>query len=127
MPPVDFSANFAQRLAISERRRRLRTGIIFGLAAIILWGSALGGVGVLGALLWTNQSMWLGGLVHNIAYWWAAMGQFGQAFVNSGEALWAAPQTRAVFVCYLAMAVGILVSWFVYLRRSLRVVPLIEA
>jgi hypothetical protein len=55
------------------------------------------------------------------------MGQFGQALVNSGEALWAAPQTRAVLVCYLVMALGILVSWFVFLRRSLRVMPLIEA
>jgi hypothetical protein len=127
MPPIDFSAKFEQRLAISERRRRLRTGIIFGLAAVMLWGSALGGVVMLGVLLWANQSLWLGGLVHTIAYWWAAMGQFGQALVNSGEALWAAPQTRAVLVCYLVAAAGILVSWFVFLRRSLRVVPLIEA
>jgi anti-sigma factor RsiW len=127
LPPVDFGAKFEQRLAIWERRRRLRTGILFGLAAVALWGSALGGTVILGALMWTNQGAWSGTLVHNFAYWWSAMGQFGQALVDTGEALWAAPQARAIFVCYVMAAMGILTAWFVFLRRSMRTMPFVEA
>src|SRR5687767_3500712 len=38
LPSPDFGAKFAQRLEIHERQQRLRTGFIFGLAAIVLWG-----------------------------------------------------------------------------------------
>jgi hypothetical protein len=127
LPSPDFGAKFAQRLEIQERQRRLRTGFIFGIAAVVLWGSALTGTVMLGALVWSNQGAWLGGLIHNMAYWWAAMGQFGQALFNTGEALWAAPQTRAVLLCYLVAAFAILVGWFAFLRRSLREMPLVEA
>ncbi|MCC6453787.1 MAG: hypothetical protein IT328_02470 [Caldilineaceae bacterium] len=127
LPPVDFGAKFEQRLAIWERRRRLRTGIIFGLAAVILWGGALGGTIMLGALMWTNQGAWFGGLVHNFAYWWSALAQFGQALVNTGESLWATPQARAIFICYVMAAMGILTAWFVFLRRSMRTPPFVEA
>jgi hypothetical protein len=127
LPPVDFAAKFDERLAIWERRRRLRTGIVFGLVAVALWGSALGGTVLLGALLWTNQSVWLGGLIHNVAYWWSALVQFGRAFGNAGEALWAAPQMRAVVLCYFLIAMGILATWFTFLRNSLQENPVTEA
>ena len=126
LPPVDFAAKFDERLAIRERRHRLRTGVIFGLVAVALWGSAIGGTVLLGALLWTNQSVWLGGLIHNIAYWWSALVQFGRAFGNAGEALWAAPQTRAVVLCYFLVAMGILATWFTFLRSSLHENPVTE-
>lgn len=127
LPPVDFGAKFEQRLALVERQRRLRTGMIFGLAAVVLWVSALGGTLAIGALMWSNQNLWVGGLIHNFAYWWAALGQFVQVLVDTGVALWSAPQTRALLLCYLAGAAGILVGWVFFLRRSLRVIPLVEA
>ena len=127
LPSPDFCAKFAQRLEIHERQRRLRTGVIFGLAAVALWGSALTGVVMLGILLWGSQGALLGGLIHNMAYWWAAMGQFGQGMLNAGEALWSAPQTRAVLLCYFVASIAILVGWFAFLRRSLREMPMIEA
>lgn len=127
LPPMDFAAKFEARLAIRERQRRLRTGAMFALVAIALWGSALGGTVLLGALVWTNQSLWLSGFVHNIAYWWSALGQFAQAFGNAGEALWAAPQTRAVLLCYIVVAVGILATWFVFLQQSVRVTSAAKA
>jgi hypothetical protein len=127
LPPVDFAAKFDERLAIWERRRRLRTGILFGLVAVALWGSAIGGSVLLGAMIWTNQSVWLGGLIHNMAYWWSALVQFGRAFGNAGEALWAAPQMRAVVLCYFLVAMGILATWFTFLRHSLQELPVTEA
>jgi anti-sigma factor RsiW len=66
VPSVDFAAKFEQRLAFAERQRRLRTGFIFGMAAVVLWISALGGTVTLGALMWSNQNLWVGGLVHNL-------------------------------------------------------------
>jgi anti-sigma factor RsiW len=123
LPPVDFGEKFALRLEIHERQRRLRTGMIFGLAAVALWGSALVGFAILGALVWSNQGEWLGGLIHNWAYWWSVAQQFGRALVNTGEALWSAPQTRAVIACYVVVAVAILVGWLGLLRRSMRELP----
>jgi anti-sigma factor RsiW len=127
LPPTDFAEKFALRLQIQERQRRLRTGFIFGLAAVALWGSALVGVVMLGALAWSNQGAWLAELVQNTAYWWAAMGQFARALVNTAQALWEAPQTRTILACYIVAAVAILASWFAFLRRSTHELPLGEA
>jgi anti-sigma factor RsiW len=127
LPPADFGEKFALRLEIQERRRRLRTGAIFGIAAVALWGSVLVGVGLLGAFMWANQADWLAGIVHNLAYWWVAMRQFGQALLNTVEALWSAPQTRALVVCYIVLSVAILAGWFAFLRRTTRELPLGDA
>jgi hypothetical protein len=127
LPSLDFGEKFAQRLEIRERQRRLRTGFIFGMAALALWGSALVGTVMLVALVWSNQSDWLGALSYNLTYWWAALGHFGQALLNTGEALWAAPQTRAAAACYLVGVVSILAGWLMFLRRSLREEPMPDA
>jgi hypothetical protein len=118
LPPMDFGEKFALRLEIQERQRRLWTGIIFGLAAVALWGSALIGVASLGALAWSNQGMWLGEIIHNTALWWAAFGQFGETLLNTAQALLSAPQTRMLIVCYVVTSVVILAGWFLFLRRS---------
>lgn len=127
MPSLDFCDKFAQRLEFRERQRRLRTGVIFGLAAVMLWGSALVGAVMLGALMWSNEGAWLGGVIANLSYWRAAVGQFGQALLNTGEALLSAPEARLVVACYIALAVAILAGWFIFLRRSLREMPLTES
>jgi hypothetical protein len=127
LPPLDFGEKLALRLELQERRRRLRTGIIFGLAAVLLWGSILAGVGMLGALVWSNQAVWLSGIVHNFAYWWAGTRQFGQALLDTVEALWSAPETRALLVCYVGASLAILVAWFWFLRRSTHELPINEA
>jgi hypothetical protein len=118
LPPLDFGEKFALRLELQERQRRLRMGVIFGLAAVALWGSALVGVASLGALAWSNQSLWLGDLIYNWAAWWAAFGKFGETLVNTAQALLSAPQTRMLIVCYVVTSMAILASWFLFLRRS---------
>lgn len=127
LPPDDFMEKFALRLEIQERQRRLRTGFIFGAAAVALWGSALVGVFMLGALLWSNQGVWFGEFFQNITYLWAAMGQFARALVSTAEALWAAPQARTVLACYLVTSVAIIGGWLFLLRRSTRELPLGDA
>lgn len=120
-PPADFGESFNARLARREQRRRLRTGVVFGLAAVGLWGSAVFGILVLGAFLWTNQVALMGDAVHQLALWWSACMHFGETLFETGGELIAAPQARYVAGGYLLMAVAILGAWIMYLRRSLRV------
>ena len=127
LPPLDFGDKFSQRLQIQERQRRLKAGIIFGVAAVALWGSALAGMVALGVLLWSNQGALLADIVHNIAYMWTAAGQYWSVLLNTLETLWAVPQTRALFACYVVASIAILVGWFTLLRRSTRELPLSEA
>lgn len=127
LPPEDFYEKFTLRLELEERRRRLRTGIIFGIAAAALWGSALIGIGALGALIWSNQADWMASLIHNVAYWWVAVRQFGQVVWNTVTALGATPQARAAIVCYIGVSMAISVGWFAWLRTSTREVPLSDA
>lgn len=127
VPAPDFGETFARKLLIRERQRRLRTGVLFGLVAVALWLSALTGILTLGALVWTNQGNWVGTVAQDIGLWWQAVGQLGRALLNTGEALWSAPQTRGLVVCYLAVVVAILSGWFMFLRHSTRELPLVEA
>ena len=124
LPPIDFVDNFAARLQIQERQRRLRTGVIFGVAAVALWGSVLTGLVLLGAMLWSNQGTWLAEMIHNTAYWWTGLGQLGEVWLRTVEALLAAPQARVMVACYVVAAVAILVGWFTFLQRSTREMPL---
>lgn len=126
VPAPDFGETFACKLVIRERQRRLRTGVFFGLIAAALWVSALTGLLTLGALVWTNQGNWVGAVLQDISYWWSAAGQLGRALLNTGEALWSAPQTRVLVVCYLAVVVAILSGWFMFLRHFTRELPLAE-
>jgi hypothetical protein len=127
LPPANFVQSVERRIAIHERQRRLRAGAVFGLVAVTLWTSAMIAVCLLGAFFWTNQSAVLGGLVHNFAAWWTAMRQVGIAFLQAGEALLASEQTRTAMTIYLSCAVAILAGWFVFLRRTLQIVPEYDA
>lgn len=127
LPSADFGEKFSRRLLIQERQRKLRTGMIFGVAAVALWGSALICLVILGALMWSNQGALLGALIQNVSYWWMAVQQFGRSLVSTGEALLSAPQTRALVVCYIAMVLAILIGWFTFLRRSTREMTLADA
>lgn len=126
VPPADFGESFAVKLVIRERQRRLRTGVFFGLIAVALWLSALIGILTLGALVMTNQGNWVGAVLQDVIYWWSAVGQLGRALVNTGEALWSAPQTRVLVVCYVAVVIAILYGWFMFLRHSTHELPLAE-
>jgi anti-sigma factor RsiW len=127
VPGPDFGETFARKLVIHDRRRRLRTGVFFGLIAVVLWLSALTGLLTVGALVWTNQGEVMSSVLQNIGYWWLAVGQLVKALLNTGEALWSAPQTRALVVCYFAVAIAILSGWFIFLRRSTHELSLVEA
>jgi len=127
VPSPNFGESFARKLVIRERQRRLRTGIFFGAIAVVLWLSALTGLLTLGALVWTNQGEWAAALVQDVVIWWSALGHLGKALLNTGEALWSAPQARALFACYLVMVVAILSGWFMFLRHSTHELPLAEA
>lgn len=123
LPPVDFAAGVERRIAIYERQRRLRNGVLFGAAAVTLWTGALAAMFLLGAFLWTNQGVFLGGLVHDLAAWWTAVRQVVLAFVQAGESLLATQETQRAIGIYLCTAALILAGWVMVLQRTLQAVP----
>ncbi len=127
LPSPNFALSVERRIAIYERQRRLRAGVLFGMAAVTLWASALVAIILLGAFFWTNQSALLGGFVHNFAAWWTAVRQVGIAFLQGGESLLATEQTRTAVIMYVGCAAVILAGWFVFLRRTLQIVPEYDA
>lgn len=89
-------------------------------------GARATGVVMLGILLWGSQGSLLGGLIHNMADRWAAIGQFGQGMLNAGKPFGQHPR-RVVDLVNAAASIAILVGWFAFLRRSLREMPMVEA
>jgi hypothetical protein len=127
LPSAEFAPAVARRVAVYERQRRLRAGVLFGLVAVTLWTSALVVVVLLGAFFWANQGALLGGFVHNFAAWWTAVRQVGLGFLQAGESLLATEQTRMAVTLYLGCTALILAGWFVFLRRTLQIVPEYDA
>ena len=57
---ADFLPRLDEQLVLQERRRHLRTGALFALAALGLWGSMVAGLVAVAAFVWDNQVV-LGG------------------------------------------------------------------
>lgn len=123
LPPPDFASRFDSRLALWERRRKLRMGVLFGLAALAIWTSALLGVIGLGVFFWANQVEWMTGAVNQMTLWWLVLTSAVETIVSGARLLLGSPQVWMVVVCYLALAAAILSGWFAWLRRSLRLLP----
>lgn len=123
LPPVDFAGRFDARLALWERRRKLRTGILFGLAALAIWVSALAGVIGLGVFFWSNQVEWMAGAVNQATLWWLLVTNAVETVLSGVQLFVETPQTWVVLVSYLGVTVAILSGWFTWLRRSLGVLP----
>jgi len=122
-PSPDFAARLDEQLLLQERRRHLRTGAVFALAALGLWGSMVAGLVAVAAFVWDNQVAWAGGMVRNLTYWLATLGRLTETLMTSGQALLAVPEAQLVLGCYVVGALAILLTWVVFLRRSLHVVP----
>ena len=119
-PSAQFTAKVGAQVALWERRRRLRTGVVFGVIALALWSGALVGLGIMGAYLWSSQASWVGDGVHELALWWSVISEFGVGLLRAGGSLWMAPEARWAALGYGVVASGILGAWFMFLRRSLR-------
>jgi anti-sigma factor RsiW len=122
-PSADFVARLDEQLVLQERRRHLRTGAVFALAALELWGSMVAGLVTVAAFVWDNQVTWAGSMVRNLTYWLATLGRLAETLMTGGQSLLAVPQTQWMLGGYVVGALAILLTWVVFLRRSLHVVP----
>lgn len=117
-PPGGFSAGVLQQIAWQERRKRLWLGAAIGVAAVLLWGTALLGVLGLVALVSANQALWLGEMTQLLAYWWTAAAGFFVSALRSAAAILATAQARAVIMVYCVVATGMLGLWWLWLQRT---------
>jgi hypothetical protein len=123
-PPADFAARLDEQLVLKERRRHLRTGALFALAAVGLWGSMVAGLIAITALVWNNQAVWAADALRNRTYWLAAFGHLAETLVAGVRTLLAAPQTQLMLACYAVGSAAVLLVWVMLLRRSLQSAPL---
>ncbi len=117
-PPVDFLAGVEQKILQMERRRRLQSGVIIGLIAILLWGSALVGLFSLGAFVLANQATWLNGLIRGIAFYWVRFVSMVQPVWSAVAGLASTPEALALGVCYALLAAVLLGLWIRLLSRT---------
>ncbi len=119
-PPADFLAGVEQKIVQLERRRRLWSGAIIGLSALLLWGSALVGLVSLGAFVLANQATWLNELIHGIALSWVRFTGLMQFLWYGALNLASTPQALALGICYGVMTAALLGLWIGLLRRTTR-------
>lgn len=117
-PPADFLAGVEQRVLQMERRRRLQSGMLIGLVALLMWGSALVGLFSLGAFVLANQATWLNGLIRGIAFYWVRFVSMVQPVWSAAAGLASTPEALAVGVCYALLAAVLLGLWIQLLRRT---------
>jgi hypothetical protein len=122
-PPAGFAERVGEQLVLQERRRRLRTGTLFALAAFSLWGTMVAGLAAIGAFVWNNQVVWAGSALGSLTYWVATLGQLTDTLLTSVRTLFSAPEAQLVMGCYVLGAAVILLMWVSFLRRSLHSVP----
>jgi len=116
------TANFVERFEVSleqqERRQKLWQGLWIGLITMILWFGATAGVLSVGTYLFVNQSALLADGIKQLIYFWAAIATWLTSFSTALSAFVATPQALGLGVGYLLLTLGLLASWFNYLRRS---------
>lgn len=120
-PPPDFLMGVEHKILQWERRRRLQSGLIIGLVALLLWGSALVGLVSLGAFVLANQAEWLNGLIRGIAFYWVRFVSMVQPVWSAIAGLAATPEALALGVCYALLAAVLLGLWIRLLRRTTQV------
>jgi hypothetical protein len=117
-PPIGFAAKVELRLVHQDRQKRLWQGTLFGLFLMSIWvGLALVATG-LGAFLLFNQSNLLGGLIQNLAYLSSLAASWGASLRGGAATLVGTPQTIALCLGYVGLAVILLSGWFRFLRQT---------
>lgn len=119
-PPADLMAGVERKLVQLENRRRLQSGAVVGVVALLLWGSGLVGLLFLGALVLANQAVWLNQLIHSLALGWVWFSGMAQLVWSGVVNLVASPQALALGVCYGLMTAVLLGGWIRLLRKTTR-------
>ena len=60
-------------------------------------------------------------MVRNFTYWLATLSRLAETLMTSGQTLLASPEAQLALGSYVIGALAILLTWVVFLRRSLHV------
>lgn len=117
-PPPDFMEKFEVRLDRHQRRRSLWFGVTIGLLIVLMWSSVVVGGVAVGAYILDNQGVWLGQLVHNVAYLFSVFSMWAGTLADTTATVLNMPQAWGVMLGYLALLTVILTFWTRFLRRT---------
>jgi anti-sigma factor RsiW len=127
VPTPNFVDRFEVKLAQQERRQRLWQGMWIGVITFMLWAAATAGVISIGTYLFVNQSSLMSSTVQNIILFFAAIATWVNSLALALNTFAATPQAMGLGVGYLVLALGMLVGWFSYLRRSTQLIDVATA
>ncbi len=129
-PSIEPAAGFVQRfethLAQQGRRSLLGRNLWIALFIVVVWVGMLVGGATLFTYVLLYQGSWLAGLVHNLAYYGAAVTQWFELTWQTVAAWAATPQAIAFAFVYLVMAGGLLAFWIRFLRNSTQSIDLVS-
>ncbi|CAN5619891.1 hypothetical protein BH10CHL1_BH10CHL1_21470 [soil metagenome] len=117
-PAAGFVQRFEMRLAQQSIRSRLGRNLWIALFIIVAWVGMLVGGATLFTYVLLYQGNWLAGLVHNLAYYGAAVTQWFELTWQTVASWAATPQAIAFAFIYMVMAAGLLAFWIRFLRNT---------
>lgn len=118
VPTPNFVDRFELRLVQQERRRRLWQGLWIGLVAFCLWFTVTAGLISVGTYIFVNQSSLLSSAVQTITIFFASIATWLESLSLALGTFATTPQAMGLGIGYVVLAMGMLVGWFFYLRRS---------
>lgn len=122
IPTANFVDRFEVNLAQQERRQLLWQGMWIALITLVLWIGAAAGILSVGTYLFVNQSALLADWLQQVIYFWAALASWIDSLGTALNAFAGTPQAAGLGIGYLLLTVGLLTSWFSYLRRSTQLI-----
>lgn len=126
-PTAGFVQRFETRLAQQDNRSLLGRNLWIALFIVVVWIGMLVGGATLFTYVLLYQGSWLAGLVHNLAYYGAAISQWFELTWQAVMAWAVTPQAIAFAFVYLVMAAGLLAFWIRFLRNSTQPVEMVSS
>ena len=123
-PATGFVQRFELRLVAQDRRQLIGRNLLIAALIIVVWGGMLVGGTALAAYVLLYQGNWLVELVHNLAYYGAAVTKWVETFWRAFTALVATPQAVGFAIGYVLLSGTLLTFWVRFLRQTTRDVEL---
>ncbi|MBP7962192.1 MAG: zf-HC2 domain-containing protein [Caldilineaceae bacterium] len=125
VPVAGFVARFELRRLQQARRQRLWMGGLVALLSLTLWGGILVGGVMLGGYLLNNPTGTLPQTVYDFTYYWAGLSAGVQGLWRGIVVAMSTSNLPVYLLGYTLLTLAALTAWAGFLRRSLRLVPVV--
>jgi len=125
VPVAGFVARFELRRLQQARRRRLWMGGLVALLSLTLWGAILVGGVMLGSYLLNNPTGALPQTLYDFTYYWAGLSAGVQGMWRGVVVAMGTSNLPFYLLGYSLLTLAALTAWTGFLRRSLRLVPVV--